>query len=112
MKFAIPITDGKLSSHFGHCEQFSIIDTDDDNQTIITTEYYTPPAHEPGAFPKWLGEMSVNIVIAGGMGQRAQQLFDQNNIKVIVGAANDEPKELVQKYLSGTLECGQNVCDH
>ena len=112
MKFAIPVTNGRLSSHFGHCEQFAVIETKDDDETIKNTEYLTPPAHEPGAFPKWLGEMAVNIVIGSGMGQRAQQLFAQNNIKVIVGAADDTPEQLVQQYLAGTLKCGQNVCDH
>ena len=112
MKFAIPVTNGKLSSHFGHCEQFAVIDTDDNNKTIKNTEYHSPPAHEPGAFPKWLSGMSVDIIIGGGMGQRAQQLFTQNNIIVIVGAPDDTPEKLVEQYLNGTLHCGQNVCDH
>ncbi|GAI54793.1 unnamed protein product, partial [marine sediment metagenome] len=54
MRIAIPITDGKLSAHFGHCRQFAIIDADPDTKKLTHTEMLTSPAHEPGALPKWL----------------------------------------------------------
>jgi Mrp family chromosome partitioning ATPase/predicted Fe-Mo cluster-binding NifX family protein len=111
MKIAIPLTDGKLSAHFGHCEQFAIVEVDSD-KNIISENLLTPPAHEPGVLPKWLAEMNVELIIAGGMGQRAQQLFAQNNIDVAVGAPADEPQQIVSDYLAGRLQCGQNICDH
>ncbi|MCK4913211.1 MAG: NifB/NifX family molybdenum-iron cluster-binding protein [Planctomycetes bacterium] len=112
MKIAIPIRDGKLSQHFGHCEQFAIIDIDNDSKNIKSNELLKPPAHEPGVLPKWLAELNVELIIAGGMGMRAHQLFTQNNIKVVVGAADDEPENIVSQYLSGQLQCGENICDH
>ena len=112
MKIAIPLTNGVISSHFGHCEQFAIIDADIESKEIKNTDVLTPPPHEPGLLPKWLSEMSVELVIAGGMGQRAQQLFQQNNIDVIVGIANSTPEELVELYLNNQLQSGQNICDH
>ncbi|MBN2019284.1 MAG: P-loop NTPase [Sedimentisphaerales bacterium] len=112
MKIAIPITNGKLSSHFGHCEQFAVIDVDAGSKSIAKTEMLTPPAHEPGVLPKWLSEMGVNLVIAGGLGQRAQQLFKENNIAVIVGAPSDMPENIVTAYLGKSLQTGDNVCDH
>jgi ATP-binding protein involved in chromosome partitioning len=112
MKIAIPVTNGKLSSHFGHCEQFAVIDVDADKKNVTNTAMLTPPAHEPGVLPKWLGEMGVNLIIAGGMGQRAMQLFGQNNIEVIIGAPDNEPQQVVADYLNGRLQCGNNVCDH
>jgi len=111
-KIAIPLVDGKLSVHFGHCQQFAIVEVNQESETIEKTELLTPPAHEPGILPQWLGQMRANIIIAGGMGQRAQQLFAQNNIEVIVGAPDAEPEELVKRYLKGQLICGTNVCDH
>ena len=112
MRIAIPVTDGKLSAHFGHCQQFSIIDSDPETKEITNTEMLTPPAHEPGVLPKWLSGLCVDLVIVGGMGQRAQQLFAQNNIDVIVGATDNTPQELARLYLTGQLQCGQNICDH
>ncbi len=112
MKIAIPITGDTLSLHFGHCEQFAIFDVDNDSKQIRNQELVTPPAHEPGVLPQWLAGLNVRLIIAGGMGQRAQQLFTQNNIEVAVGAPESEPQELVLQYLAGRLQCGQNICDH
>ncbi|MEJ2650000.1 MAG: NifB/NifX family molybdenum-iron cluster-binding protein [Sedimentisphaerales bacterium] len=112
MKIAIPMTNGKISSHFGHCEQFAIIDADMEKKTIAGSELLTPPPHEPGLLPRWLAGLSVELVIAGGMGNRAQQLFKENNIDVIVGVTDNTPQELVVQYLNNQLQSGQNICDH
>lgn len=108
--FAIPVVEGKLCAHFGHCDQFALIETVDGK--IIGKTMQTPPPHEPGVLPKWLHEMGADIIIAGGMGSRAQGLFHQNGIKVITGASGDSPDALVTQYLSDRLVTGQNVCDH
>jgi len=112
MKIAIPLTQGKLSMHFGHCEEFALVEVDPDKKEIIGTSTATPPPHEPGVLPRWLSEMGANIIIAGGMGFRAQQLFTQNNISVLVGAPAENPEKLVLDYLNGSLVTGENCCDH
>ena len=112
MRIAIPLTEGKLSQHFGHCEQFAIIDVDSDSRSIKKKELLNPPPHEPGVLPKWLSGIQVNMIIAGGMGQRAQQLFAQNKIEVVVGAPEEVPEKLVLGYLDDTLVAGENICDH
>lgn len=112
MKIAIPMADGKLCMHFGHCEQFALVDVDETSKTVAATNYLTPPPHEPGVLPRWLHEQGANVIIAGGMGQRAQGLFAQNAIQVVVGAPAQKVEDVVSAYLAGTLEVGQNVCDH
>jgi len=112
MRIAIPLAQGKLSLHFGHCEKFAVIDTDDNSTRIVNREDVAPPPHEPGVLPRWLGGMGVNVIIAGGMGQRAQQLFARNDIRVVTGASARSPEELVSAYLENTLETGDNICDH
>ena len=112
MKIAIPVAEGKLCMHFGHCEQFALVEVNEAAKTITDTTYLTPPAHEPGVLPRWLHEQGANVIIAGGMGQRAQSLFSQNGITVVVGAPGDTPENVASAYLAGTLEIGQNVCDH
>ncbi|MEA3280201.1 MAG: NifB/NifX family molybdenum-iron cluster-binding protein [Thermodesulfobacteriota bacterium] len=110
MKFAIPLAGGKLTAHFGHCQDFAIIEVE--NNQIKNKEILIPPAHEPGVLPRWLHEQGANVIIAGGMGQRAVDLFTQNNISVVVGAPSLEPEELVKSYIDNTLATGDNVCDH
>ncbi len=112
MKIAIPVAEGKLAMHFGHVSQFDILTVDPDTKTISGSESHTPPPHEPGVLPAWLHEMGVNLIIAGGMGQRAQQLFTQNDIQVVVGAPSEAPETLVQFWMDGTLVSGANACDH
>jgi ATP-binding protein involved in chromosome partitioning len=112
MKIAIPVTGGKLAAHFGHCEQFALVDVDKEAKTVTATEMLTPPPHEPGLLPRWLSEKGAQMIIAGGMGGRAQGLFEQNSIKVIVGAPDAMPEATISAYLQGTLETGDNVCDH
>jgi predicted Fe-Mo cluster-binding NifX family protein len=112
MKIAIPVAGGGLSLHFGHCEEFLIFDADPDSKKVLGKSSHQPPAHEPGALPRWLHELGADVIIAGGMGQRAQQLFAQNGIVVVVGAPQESPDKLAADYLSGTLQSGTNLCDH
>lgn len=112
MKIAIPLAEGKLCMHFGHCEQFALLDVDENLKKITGKQLLTPPPHEPGVLPKWLHEQGANLIIAGGMGSRAQSLFAENGIKVVVGAPGDEPEKLAVAWLDGTLKTGGNVCDH
>jgi len=107
---AIPVTEGKLAAHFGHCEAFAFIYTEDNK--ITDKDMRTSPSHEPGIIPQWLHEQGADIVIVGGMGDRAQQILIQNGIEVIIGAPMDSPESLANQYLSGILIAGQNTCDH
>ena len=109
-KIALPVVDGKLSPHFGHCQHFEIFDVE--NNKIIEKTVAISPPHEPGILPGWLAEKGVTDIIAGGMGQRAIGLFNQNNINAYVGAQIKEPKELVLDFIKGTLETSANLCDH
>lgn len=112
MKIAIPSLDGKLCLHFGHCEQFAVIDVDNETKTVGEVSFLTPPPHEPGVLPRWLHEQGADVIIAGGMGQRAQTLFTSNGIEVLVGAPQETPEELAKAYIQGRLVSGTNVCDH
>lgn len=109
-RIAIPLENGILCSHFGHCQQFAIIDAE--NKSISKETLITPPPHEPGLLPGWLAEKGVTDVIAGGMGQRAINLFNEQKINVFVGAQIKSPGELASDLLNNSLVAGANYCDH
>ncbi|HHN46462.1 MAG TPA: ATPase [Planctomycetes bacterium] len=110
MKVAIPVAQGNLCLHFGHCEEFAVFETD--GNRVTGEERHTPPNHAPGVLPEWLKKLGVDVVIAGGMGMRAQQFFNRYGIEVLVGAEATAPRQAVEKYLQGTLQTGENICDH
>jgi len=109
-KFAIPVAEGMLNEHFGHCSHFAIILTE--GNKIVSQDLIDAPPHQPGLLPPWLAEREVTDVIAGGIGQRAIQLFNQQNINVFVGAPKLKPEELVDGFLNNTIEFSANYCDH
>ena len=94
MKIAIPMAGGRLCMHFGHCEQFALVDVDEIGGKLTNTTLVTPPPHEPGLLPRWLHEQGATVIIAGGMGQRAQQLFSQSGVKVVVAHRPTRPRTL------------------
>jgi predicted Fe-Mo cluster-binding NifX family protein len=112
MKCAVPIADGKLSEHFGHCSNFALYDIDETTRTIIKKEIGASPEHQPGVLPEWLSSKGVSVVIARGMGSRAKTMFQKNNIEVITGAITDDPEQAVKDYLNNTLQTDNNICDH
>lgn len=112
MKIAIPVEAGRVSMHFGHCTEFAIYEVDQENNTILGATTHTPPAHEPGVLPRWLHELGATVIITGGMGPRAQQLFDQSGISVVLGSPAEAPEKVAAAYVNGTLQPGENVCDH
>jgi len=112
MKIAIPLANGRLSMHFGHCEQFALVEVDEAAKKAGEIKLLSPPGYEPGAIPRWLNEQGATVIVAGGIGQRAQQLLTQSGITVLVGAPVDTPENIVSAYLDGSLQAGDNICDH
>jgi len=112
MKIAVPLAQNMVSMHFGHCEEFALFEVDRENKKIINREIIQSPPHQPGMLPPWLAEMGANVIITGGMGGRAQNLFSQYGINVITGSSAGKPEDIILQFLNGTLQLGENVCDH
>jgi len=112
MRYAVPVSSGGLSAHFGHCEHFALIDVNEERKEIIRKELIPSPGHQPGLLHEWLAEQGVSVVIANGMGSRAQSLFQQSHIQVIIGAMENDPEKAVLSYIKGMLTTEDNICDH
>jgi predicted Fe-Mo cluster-binding NifX family protein len=112
MKIAIPLTDNRLSEHFGHCAEFAIFELADEGHSVVSKTLLTPPPHEPGVFPAWLKGLGVNLIVAGGMGRRALDLFDENGIRVFAGKPGTSADEVLRHYLENTLGTDTPTCNH
>lgn len=109
---AVPVSEGKMASHFGHCEQFYLYQVDCSKKEILSSKALTPPPHEPGLLPKWLAEQKVQLILSGGMGERAQELLKEKGIAVLIGVTGDSPEDVVRDYLHDKLRSGDNLCSH
>ncbi|HNQ22870.1 MAG TPA: iron-sulfur cluster carrier protein MrpORP [Phycisphaerae bacterium] len=112
LTIAVPLDDRQVSAHFGHCSAFALYEVDEAARTTQSKTILAAPPHEPGLLPRWLHERGANVIIAGGMGRRAQDLFAQQGIRVVTGAPAQPADEVVAAFLAGTLQVGANVCDH
>jgi len=112
VKYAVPVSGGEVCPHFGHCEHFALIDVDPAAKQITGKNMVASPGHEPGFLPGWLAQQGANIILAGGMGQRAVDLFKQAGVQVIVGARENDPEKAVLAHLNDTLDTDANFCDH
>ena len=107
MKIAIASEGKMVTEHFGHCEGFIIFEAE--NGQITKSETIPNPGHRPGFLPNFLNDMGVNVIISGGMGGGAIDIFHEKSIEVIVGASGDA-RTAAEKYLKGELKSTGSVC--
>lgn len=107
MKIAIS-TDGQhVSQHFGRCPEFTILEIKDGK--LISRETISNPGHHPGYLPQYLSEYGVSSIVAGGMGMRARELFEQAKIDAVLGVEGKIDK-VISKIIDGSLEGGESIC--
>ncbi len=109
MMIAVPIREGRFTSHFGGAEAFALY-TVDETKNITEQRQAAPPEHGRGVFPMWLRKQGVTTVLAGGMGPRASDIFTGHGIDVVLGADGEDPEAMVHAYLDGTLTFSGELC--
>ncbi|MCP5102881.1 MAG: dinitrogenase iron-molybdenum cofactor [bacterium] len=109
MKIAIATDGAQVSAHFGRCGAYTIFDVDMEAKEVTGKTLVDTPGHQPGMLPGFLNEMGADIVIAGGMGPRAQNLFKGFNIDPIIGVSGDVDNVILD-FVNGTLEGGESLC--
>jgi predicted Fe-Mo cluster-binding NifX family protein len=107
MKIAVATEKEMVTEHFGHCQGFMIFDTE--KKGIVRSEMVPNPGHKPGFLPRFLADLGVDTIISGGMGSAAVELFNGNNIEVIVGIEGSA-QAAVESYLEGNLKSTGSGC--
>lgn len=108
MKIAIAYDGNSVAGHFGHCEGFKIFNNV--QGVIKESQSVKNPGHRPGFLPNFLNDLGVNVIIAGGMGGGAIQIFDEKNIEVITGATGNVD-DIINRFVSGDLKSTGSVCN-
>ena len=107
MRIAVAGEGKSVTEHFGHCVNFLIYDVE--NGKITKEESIPNPGHKPGFLPNFLADRGVNVIISGGMGGGAVDIFNERNVEVVVGASGDA-KTAALNYLKGELKTTGSVC--
>lgn len=107
MKIAVASMGEQVAGHFGHCENFNIFVAEEGK--IVSQESVPNPGHRPGFLPNFLADMGVAVIISGGMGGGAVDIFNERNVEVVIGASGTA-KENVESYLKGELVSTGSIC--
>ena len=107
MKIAVACMGTQVAGHFGHCENFRIYEAE--NGQIQKEESVANPGHRPGFLPNFLGDMGVEVILAGGMGASASGIFQSRNIEVVTGVEGDA-RTSVERWLRGELHSTGAIC--
>ena len=109
MIIAIPTDGTRVADHFGRCQKYTLFNFE--NNSVNNVRELINPGHEPGFLPKYLSEQGVNCIIASGMGRKAQDLFNQYQIEMLLGCQG-EINNVIEMYKSKTLIAGESTCNH
>lgn len=77
----------------------------------MSSESVQNPGHKPGFLPNFLHDLGVEVIISGGMGGGAIDIFNEHGICVVTGATGDS-EEAAKAYESGSLVSAGTVCQH
>jgi predicted Fe-Mo cluster-binding NifX family protein len=112
IRIAIPTEAGRLHGHFGGAKEFTLVDADGELGVVTHTQVVTAPPHAPGLFPRWLREQGVRVVLAGGIGQRALDLFASHGITVRAAQPGTMVEAAIAAYMTGLLTKTPDGCAH
>lgn len=107
IKIAIAAENELVSQHFGYSTHFEVFEVE--NEEILKEERVLNPGHKPGFLPNYLNDMGVKVIIAGGMGQGAVNIFNEKDITVVLGA-NGSVLETIKKYIKHELVFSGSIC--
>jgi predicted Fe-Mo cluster-binding NifX family protein len=79
--------DGQVGAHFGRCPYYTLVEASGEKvvgSRVIANPYLD--VHRPGVMPRFIRDLGAQVIIAGGMGPRAIDLFHGFGIDVATGA--------------------------
>ncbi|MBN1313998.1 MAG: NifB/NifX family molybdenum-iron cluster-binding protein, partial [Anaerolineales bacterium] len=93
----------QVAAHFGRCPYFVLVDIQEDSPAsvqVVENPFFNN--HSPGQVPGFIQSQEANVMLAGGMGQRAVMFFNQMGIQTATGA-HGTVKDAVHAFLNGEL---------
>jgi len=115
MRIAMPIADGKFSTHYGRAKGLSIHDVDLEKGEM--TDLGLKPFPETGtcSAAAWVAQQGIEVLLAGGLGAGAAKGLGNHGIKVLAGVEEEDPAKVMASFLAGItkvieLAPGESLC--
>ena len=109
MKIAVPFANGEVFQHFGHTEQFKLYEIEAGQ--VVSSQIIDTNGSGHEALAGFLADLSVSVLLCGGIGGGAQAALAEADIEICSGAQGDADAA-VNAYLNGELESAGVNCDH
>ena len=109
MKIAVPFANGEVFQHFGHTEQFKLYEIEAGQ--VVSSQIIDTNGSGHEALAGFLADLSVSVLLCGGIGGGAQAALAEADIEICSGAQGDADAA-VTAYLNGELESAGVNCDH
>lgn len=100
---------GQVSAHFGRCPYYTLVETEDGKvlgRRVVVNPHYAQ--HQPGVMPQMIKSLGADVILAGGMGPRAANMFQDYGVEVATGAegaVGDALEDYLQGRIRGFVPC-------
>ena len=108
-RVAIPVTNNQLSEFFGTCNHYEIFEID--KKVLRSYVLHIPAETGNMELPGWLEKKGITDVITFRVNRKIISLFASRKVNLFVGVPLDNPKQLIDKYIRGTLESDNKIID-
>lgn len=96
--------DGIVAQHFGRCPFYTFVDVENGEvKDWLVVENPAASEHSPGQIPQFVADQGAHIIVAGGMGPRAQEWFLKLGIKPYIRVSGSV-KDVLPLIIKGELE--------
>ena len=111
-KIVLPVRDGRIDDHFGHCEHYSIVTVGDAGEILGVEDMPSPQGCGcKSGVAAVFKEKGIAVMLAGNMGMGALNKLSSCGIEVVRGCSGPV-MDVVGAYLKGELKDSGEACSH
>jgi predicted Fe-Mo cluster-binding NifX family protein len=107
MNIAMPIYGTRVMPRFGCTRELMVVTVEDG--TIRSRKRLTIPPDMFRSLPAIFASEQISVIICGGIHPRFQQALQRQHIHLVWGVVG-EWQEVLQAYLTGTLQSNPTFC--
>ena len=95
--------EGQVSQHFGRCPSYTFVEIAEGSihESRVEANPFAD-GHAPGQVPAFIAKLGAQVIITGGIGQRAIGFFEEQGVSVAAGYQGGV-RDAVEAFLRGEI---------